>query len=70
MPETRYEYGVDFRDVNKRGYRYDAETPHRTGMTQDQADDWVSSFVLEGGNPSTFVVRRRLVSDWEDDPGQ
>ena len=59
-PDAAWEYGV--RHVN------DPESwePHRSGMGEEDARDWVRDFEADGGKPGAFIVVRRQIGAWED----
>lgn len=54
-----WEYGVS--------YSGDPESwrPHREGMTEDDARDWVAQLEFDGFPSGRFVVVRRQVGAWE-----
>jgi hypothetical protein len=57
---TDYEYGVALLD--------DLSDPHRTGMTEAEAREWVASAEGESQmKPGAFKVIRRPVGEWERD---
>ena len=51
---AEYEYGIGWRDEI-----------HRTGMTEDEAAEWVAEWNEDGGRPGVFHVIRRVLGPWE-----
>jgi hypothetical protein len=52
-----YEYGIV--------YRPSPDEPHRTGMTEAEAEEWIASMPVEGVL-DVFGIIRRLRSPWEN----
>ena len=55
-----YEYAVFH--VNR------PDEPHRDGLTESEAREWVREWDEESVFPGVFVVKRRPVGEWENDP--
>jgi hypothetical protein len=54
-----FEYGVQFKN-------HPAAEPHRTGMTSEQAREWIRTTEKMGGVPEgSFVIVRRRIGAWE-----
>lgn len=59
QPDDQWEWGI------ARGSD-ELVDPHRTGMTEEQAREWVAEFEGEdGGRKGAFIVIKRPVSKWE-----
>lgn len=52
-----YEWGVALRRIHG---------PHRTGMTEQDARDWVAEAEEDGAAPGAFYVIRRPIGEWEE----
>ena len=55
---VEYEYGVRYRDE---------EEPHRTGMTEDEAYQWIAEWREDGGAYDAFNVIKRTHGPWVSD---
>jgi hypothetical protein len=54
----QYEWGI------ARNIEWWAETPHRTGMTEEEALDWIADWIEMGGNKDAFFIVRRPIGYW------
>lgn len=59
--ETEYEYAVFRRNRIMRADRQ----PHREFATERAAELWIDDWVADGGDPETFFIMRRPISQWE-----
>jgi len=48
--------------VTRRGL--DLQAPHRTGMSEATAREWIAEFVRDGGKPGAFTPCCRTVGPW------
>jgi len=60
VTEQEYEYGIEWRIVSARD-----DTPHRVGMTEIEASDWIAEWLEDGGLATTFIIIRRPIGVWE-----
>ncbi len=56
---TVYEYGIGAGETQ-------AMTPHRSDMTEEEADTWMREWVQMTGRRAPFRIIRRPVGTWED----
>ena len=56
-PNPNYEYGIL--------YDRHRDNPHRVGMTEEEAYQWIGEWVEMGGKRETFSVIRRTLGQWE-----
>lgn len=62
MNTTEYEYGIS------RNLLYELAEygePHRAGMTEKAAQQWLAEWVEDGGKEGIFSIVRRPVGRWE-----
>lgn len=57
MTEMEYEYGIALS-----GETFD---PHRSGMTEAEAEKWMVEWVQMSGRRAPFNIIRRPVGEWE-----
>jgi hypothetical protein len=55
--DSLFEYGIALRD--------DMTDLHRSGMTDDEAQDWMRDWVQMSGRPWPFKIARRPLGEWE-----
>lgn len=54
------EYGIA-RNTNN----FKNEDMHRTGMTKDEAEEWMYDWLRDRGSPTEFYIVCREVSEWD-----
>lgn len=60
-----YEYGIGFYRSDPNGPVEDEQGPHRTGMTYDEAVEWIEEWQNYGARKDAFYIIRRPKGDWE-----
>lgn len=54
---TDYEYGIFWKQIEA--------NPHRDGLTEEEAREWVESWLDDGGAEDTFIIVKRALGPWE-----
>ncbi len=63
MSDSEFEYGIRWVALDK-----EDPIPHRTGMSEDEAWEWVREAEEEMGfRKGAFVVIRRSLGPWQED---